>query len=311
LTVPTVAPPRLCAGDRVAVIAPSGPVPHEDFEAGVRKLRQRYRVDYDGGVLARAGYLAGPDERRADELKHWLREPGVKAIVCARGGYGAMRILPLLAQQAADLLAAPRLLVGFSDATVLLHWALSAGMRGLHGPVVTQLARLPASDLQALFHALEDPAPAPPIDRLSVLCPGAAVTGPLVGGNLAVLTRLVATPWQPDLRGAILVLEDVGERPYRLDRMLTHLLLAGALREVAGVVLGDFVRCDEPSTGWPGPPSPAPLEVVAERLACLGVPVLAGLPVGHGERNRPLALGARATLDPAAGTLTPLEGAVS
>jgi muramoyltetrapeptide carboxypeptidase len=308
-----LAPPRLVPGDRVAVVAPAGPVPPEAFAAGIARLRQRYRVDYDEAVLSRTGFLAGSDDRRAAELLRWLGEPDVKALFCARGGYGVLRILPALDRAARALLQRPLPLVGFSDATALLAWAVGAGVRAVHGPVISQLERLGDGDLAALWALLEDPSPAPPWTGLVPLSRGAGdgrAEGPLLGGNLEVLSRLVGTRWQPDWRGAVVLLEEVGERPYRIDRTLTQLELAGRFAGAVGLVIGDLVRCEEPPGAWPGQPSPTALEVVAERLSGLGVPVLAGAPLGHADRNRPLAIGARVAIDGQAGTLTPLEGAV-
>jgi muramoyltetrapeptide carboxypeptidase len=296
------------------VIAPAGPVPPDTFEAGVARLGQRYRVSYDGGVLARDGFLAGDDERRLHELERALGDPGVRAIFCARGGYGITRLLARLDTLAPALVKNPKILVGFSDVTVLLSWvAQRAGLRSVHGPVVSQLGRLPDADLQALWDLIEQPAPPPPIAGLSQLAGNAPVaSGGLIGGNLEVLTRLCGTPWQPDLRGAILLVEEVGERPYRIDRELTHLDAAGVLRGLAGAVIGDLIRCEEPATAWPGQSSPDARAVVAERLAHAGVPLaMAGLPVGHGDRNRALPHGARVTLDAARGELVFLEGAVA
>jgi len=304
-----VAAPRLAPGDRVRVIAPAGPVPRAEFEAGMAVLGQRYEVLYDGAVLSRDGFLAGDDVRRRSELEQALTEEGSKALFCARGGYGILRLLPGLDQAAQALARAPRPIVGFSDVTALLFWAVArAGVRGVHGPVVTQLGKLPSEDVEALWRLLEQPTP-PPLGSLRALVAGAPVSGRLLGGNLEVLTRLLGTPWQPDLRGAVLLIEEIGERPYRIDRLLTHLLLARALDGLAGVVVGDFIGCEEPA-GTLGSPSPSALEVVAERLSPLGVPVVADAPVGHGARNRALPMGARVTLDATAGRLTFLEGAV-
>jgi muramoyltetrapeptide carboxypeptidase len=296
-------PPRIRRGDIVAVPAPAGPVPREPFLAGVSILEARYRVVYDDGVFARTGFLAGDDARRAAELNRYLADPAVGAIYCARGGYGVMRILPAL--DGAALRRAPRLVVGFSDVTALLAWGhATAGVRGVHGPNVTQLAAVPEEDRQALWRLLEDAAPpgvwATGLTRVA----GGVARGPLLGGNLETLSRLVGTGALPALRGAILFFEEVGERPYRIDRILTQLALAGVLDGVAGVVVGDLLRCEEADGSAPGP-----AEVVAERLGRLGVPVCLGLPVGHGARNRALPVGAPAVLDADRGTLELLEGA--
>ncbi len=195
-------------------------MPEERLRAGIRLLEGRYRVRWDAdGVLSREGFLAGDDDRRAAELDRQLRDPDVRAIFVARGGYGAMRILERL--DPALLRADPKWIVGFSDATALLGWALArANVCGMHGPVVTQLGELPAGDADALFATLENPAAAPSLGSLRPI--GAVgdgpIEGPLVGGNLALVAHLAGTPFLPSLDGAVLLLEDVGERPYAVDR---------------------------------------------------------------------------------------------
>jgi muramoyltetrapeptide carboxypeptidase len=287
----------------VAVVAPAGPVPRDRFAAGEQRLAGRYRLRYEERLFARQGFLAGSDEERLRELQRAIDDPQVGAIVCARGGYGLMRLLARL--DAGGLGRAPKPIVGFSDVTVLHAFCARAGVVSIHGPVVTQLAELPDEDAASLFALLESPDPAPPLTGLRAIAPGSA-EGRLVGGNLQMVSRLVGTPWALALDGAVLLLEDVGERPYRIDRALTQLELAGALAGIAGVVLGDFVGCVE-KDGSP----PSVEEVLTERLSRLGVPIVAGAPIGHGARNRPLAHGARVRLDAAAGTLEPLEGAVA
>ncbi|HEX8952565.1 MAG TPA: LD-carboxypeptidase [Polyangia bacterium] len=298
-----IRPPRLRAGSRVAVVAPAGPVPREAFAAGAAILAGRYSLVHDERIFARTGYLAGDDDARAAELAGALADPTVEALFCARGGYGLMRILDRL--DAAAFARAPKLIVGFSDVTALHAWAARAGVASLHAPVVTQLGRVPDEDVAALFALCESPSPPPPLTGLRGLHGGRA-EGPLVGGNLEMITRLVGTQFSLPLDGAVLFLEDVGERPYRIDRQLTQLRLAGALDGLAGVVLGDFIGCVEKDGS--GPDAEA---VLAERLGARGIPVVAGAPIGHVERNRALPHGARARLDAAAGTLELLEGAVA
>lgn len=305
-----VAPPRLRPGDRVAVVAPSGPVPPAELGAALEILAARYRLVYDeAGLLARAGYLAGDDDRRAEELERHLADPDVRAIFMARGGYGLMRVLERL--NPAVLAREPKPIVGFSDGTALLAFALRAGVRPIHGPVAVQLPRLPAAEVAWLFRLLEDPSPAVvpgALYRLGGAAPG-VIEGRLVGGNLELVTRLIGTPWQLDLDGAIFFFEEVGERPYRLDRMLTQLHLAGALDGVRGALCGELVRCEEPPASADG--VPAPLAVVAERLARVGIVGAAGAPFGHGAQNVALPVGARALLDLGRGELILQEGAVA
>jgi muramoyltetrapeptide carboxypeptidase len=298
--------PRLAPGDPVRVIAPSGPVPREAFAAGLEVLRARYDVRHDDGVFAREGYLAGPDERRLAELTAALADPDARAIVMARGGYGLMRLLPFI--DVGALVARPRPIVGFSDGTALLALAARAGVASIHGPVVTQLGNLASADQRALFERLETPGSSLLLDGLEGLIPG-RVRGPLIGGNLEMFSRLIGTPYLPDVAGAILFFEDLGERPYRIDRLLAHLDLAGIFGAASGVLLGDFSGCREPEATRAD--SPTAEEVLVDRLGRLSIPVALGGAFGHGTRNRALPYGTLCELDTAAGTLTALDGAVS
>jgi muramoyltetrapeptide carboxypeptidase len=299
--------PRLRPGSVVRIVAPSGPVPREAFLAGVELLRARYDVRYDeAAIFARQGFLAGPDEQRLAALLAALTEPDSDAILMARGGYGLLRLLPFL--QPPLFTARPRPIVGFSDGSALLAAAAGAGVASIHGPVATQLANLSTDDRNALFERLEAPGPALLLDGLEEIIPG-RVRGPLLGGNLELFSRLVGTPYLPDLSGAILFFEDLGERPYRIDRLITHLDLAGVFGAVSAVVLGDFSSCREPEATRGE--SPTAEEVLLERLGRLPIPVVRGGAFGHGTRNRALAYGALAELDTPAGTLITVEGAVA
>jgi len=284
-------------GDVVRVVAPGSPYDPEALEAGLSVLRDRLglvpRARPDLG--ARAGYLAGDDARRLDEWREAVADREARAIFCARGGYGAMRLLPAL--DPAPLLAAPKLLVGFSDVTALHALLNRAGLATVHGPVVTQLGRAPADAVEHLAALLSGrapragawaaPAPGAGLTGLQTITPGRAA-GPLLGGSLTLLAHLCGTPFLPPLEGAILAIEDVGERPYRLDRYLTQLRLAGALDGLAGVAVGQLSGCD----GGDG----AAAEAVRGLVRALGVPAVEGFPFGHEDRNLALPLGPRATL---------------
>jgi muramoyltetrapeptide carboxypeptidase len=298
--------PRLAPGDPIRVIAPSGPVPREAFAAGLEILRARYDVRHDDGVFAREGFLAGPDERRLAELAAAIAEPDNRAIVMARGGYGLLRLLPFVDLD--PLVKRPRPIVGFSDGTALLALAARAGVASIHGPVVTQLGNLGAADRRALFDLLEQPGPGLVLDGLEGLIPG-RVRGPLLGGNLEMFSRLLGTPYLPDVSGAILFFEDLGERPYRIDRLIAHLDLAGLFGAAAGVVVGDFSGCREPEATRAD--SPTADDVLVDRLGRLPIPVAVGGAFGHGTRNRALPYGTLCELDTMAGTLLAIEGAVS
>jgi len=302
-----IRPPRLVPGDTIAVVAPSGPVFADAFAAGAELVSARYRLRHDPAVLLAAqGFLAGPDEQRLASLHQALCEPETRAVFMARGGHGLLRIASKIDPEV--LRRNPKPIVGFSDGTVLLAAAACAGIGSIHGPVVTQLHRLPADDRSALFALLESPEPRTLLADLETLRPGSA-TGPLLGGNLEVFSRLLGTMLLPDLDGAILFFEEVGERPYRVDRLLCHLELAGVFERVAAVVVGDLVACEEPADSRVA--SPPALDVVRERLGRLAIPVALGARIGHGERNLALPYGVRAELDTRAGTLVALEGVVS
>jgi muramoyltetrapeptide carboxypeptidase len=307
LRVLVIRPPRLAPGDTIRIVAPSGPVPREEFEAGAKLLAARYRLAYDPETLFRAeGFLAGPDELRLEELSAAIADPEARAVVMARGGYGLTRILPLLAP---DLLRGnPKPIVGFSDGTALLAFAAQAGVASVHGPVVAQFARIAEEDRDALFGILERPGPGLLFTGLDAAVPG-RVQGPLLGGNLEVFSRLLGTPFLPDVTGAILFFEDIGERPYRIDRLITHLDLAGVWGAAAAVVLGEFVNCEERKDSPLR--SPTTLQVLEERLSRLAIPVAFGAKLGHGARNIAVPYGTMVELDTRHGTLTAVEGAVS
>jgi muramoyltetrapeptide carboxypeptidase len=282
----------------VAVVAPASAFDRESFDAGLRVLAARYRPVFDEGLFARARYLAGNDARRHDELEAALADDRVRGVFAARGGYGMIRLLPKL--RVGGL--APKPVVGFSDLTAL-HLALqAAGWVSVHGPVLTQLGRQPDEVIGRLFDLLESGAPPAPLRGVPLV--GGVAEGPLIGGNLSLVTRLLGTAHLPPLDGAILLLEDVGERPYRLDRMWTHLALAGVFDRVRGLALGDFTDCEEPDADYAG------RDVLADLARETGLPCLGGLPIGHGAVNRPVPLGTRVRLDADAGELCFLEGAV-
>jgi muramoyltetrapeptide carboxypeptidase len=306
-------PPALRRGDRVAIIAPAGPFDRESFEAGLGPLEQRYRVQLDARLFERWRYLAGDDARRLAELRSALSDPAIKAVFCARGGYGTMRLLPRLAAGleggANAAVAGPfatglKPLIGFSDITGLHLWLQQQGIVSFHGPVVTQLGHQSEPVREALFNLLESSSLRPPLRGTDTYVSG-TTEGPLLGGNLAVFSRLIGTPFLPPLAGAVLLLEDVGERPYRLDRMWTHLALAGVFRQVRGIVLGSFTGCEERDSDYT---SGQVLRSLAEET---GLPCASGFPIGHGETNEAVPLGVRVRLDAGAQRLEFLEPAVA
>lgn len=306
--VPAPLRPRpLRPGARVHVVAPSGPVPQDRLDAGLAVLRNLVpgEISLAPNLTTRVGYFAGDDRARLAALQAALADPTIDAVVCARGGYGLTRLLPLLDPQ--RLAAAPKLLLGFSDVTALLAWSLAqVGLASVHGPVVTQLATIGVDDHERLALLLAGEDPGALSAETGAILHGGVVEGPLFAGNLEVLRSLVGTRAFPDLSGCILALEEVGERPYRIDRMLTQLLTSGVLRGVRGVAVGQLTNCEEPATG--NPESPTAEEVVLERLGVLGVPVATGFPFGHApDRHAALPVGSRVRLDAENAALTMLE----
>jgi muramoyltetrapeptide carboxypeptidase len=289
-----VIPAPLQRGSRVRVIAPSSPFDRTLVLRGMGWLGERYRVEFDWSMFDRSGFLAGSDRRRLDELDRALSDPTLGAIVAARGGYGLTRIAHLADYSA--LLRHPKWIVGFSDITALHVEALSVGIASLHGPNAAGLGRSDAWTRAGFVSALEEPTAPRVFDGLCPLFPGTA-SGVLAGGNLSLLFACQATGRLHLPAGSILVLEDVTEASYRVDRMLSALLASGALDRVAGVVVGDFTDCPE------GPHRVPLLTVLTERFGQLGVPVVKGLRFGHERWNDFVPLGVHAELDANAGRL--------
>lgn len=285
LLVPLIRPPSLRPGDRVVVVAPSSPFPRSELLAGLGWLRDRYDVRIASAAFAREGFLAGSDDRRAGELGAAMESPEVKAIVAARGGYGVTRITERLPWAA--LRAHPKWLVGFSDITALHVGALTAGVCSIHAPNVTGLWRASPADRLAFMRALEVPEGAAPMSGLSPVRAGDA-KGTVVGGNLSLLAAVAAAGPLPIPDGAIWLLEDVTERPYRIDRLLTALV--PHLRRAGAVVFGEFDKCDA------GPDGVTVEDVLRDRASAWSAPTYAGAPFGHGTQNRAFVVGAQAEL---------------
>lgn len=306
-----VRPKALKRGDTLGIVAPAGPVTDRPrWEAAVRRLEgEGFRLKVFPGVLGEPhGYLAATDRQRRADLHAAFEDPGVDGILCAKGGYGSLRLLEGLDF---DRLARnPKPFIGFSDITTL-HLAIQArtGLVTFHGPMlVSSFAGHGGTEenLPGLWDAVCGQGSWPRcVGEGQVLVPGAA-EGWLAGGNLATLVHLVGTPWMPDLSGALLFLEDLDEEPYRLDRYLTQLRLSGALSGVAGIACGDFLDCVPTALDKP---SFTVEEVLLDAFGDLGVPVVTGLPFGHGQALPTFPVGGRARLE--AGTLSCLEPGVS
>jgi muramoyltetrapeptide carboxypeptidase len=314
-----VRPPRLARGSRVALVAPAGPLlDRDDLQRAEALCRALDYVPVLGSHAgARHGYLAGTDDDRLADLNGAIADPAIDAIWCIRGGFGITRILDRVDFEPLD--RRPKIILGYSDITALLLAAMRhVGLVTFHGP--TARAPMPAFSRWHFERVLATAEPAgrlgrlpepagvlvPKDNRILPIRPGLA-EGPLMGGNLSLLQCLVGTPHFPDLEGAILFLEDVGEDLYRVDRMLAHLRAAGVLASLAGVAVGRFTQLQRHmSDGAFGFD-----EVLATYFEPLGIPAAFGFPVGHIDDQWTLPLGIRARLDAGAGELELLEPAVA
>jgi muramoyltetrapeptide carboxypeptidase len=282
-------PAPLRPGDLIGVLSPAAAVDEPSLRSGMRVLEQAgFRVCLGPAALKKSGYLAGTDHERIADLHAMFLDPAVQAIIASRGGYGAGRLLPLV--DPAVIGAHPKIFVGHSDLTFLLNdFVQRGGLVAFHGPMIAGLAQ--RSDAVAALVAMLSG------DRLGwhqasqvVIQPGTA-EGVLVGGSLSVIVAMLGTPYALHTRERLLFLEDVNEKPYRIDRMLTQLRQAGALDGVAGVVFGEMAGCRAAENE-----RVTVRDVVAEAFANAPYPVAYGLPSGHGQGTLTLPLGVRARL---------------
>ncbi len=289
-------PASLNLGDRIALVAPARFCTPDQADAVASWISSNgFTPHIPEGLFARDGQLAGDDAHRAELLNRVLNDTEVKAIICMRGGYGSARLLPLLELPPPD--QAPWL-CGFSDITAL-HAAMNAhGVASLHSPVGTTFAAAPAEVHQAFFATLQGN-PFTLESEVTVLRGGAA-RGHVIGGNLSVLYSLLGTPWFPNVDGAILVLEDLDEMLYHLDRMLNSFKLAGVFDRVSAIVVGGMTEMRDNTTGF-GFSSDNPYgytteEILFHYLGQLEIPVCSGASFGHLDANFPVLLGAEAAL---------------
>ena len=265
-------------GDRIALIAPASPFDRNLFDRGVTELRSLgFEPVFDQTIFERDNYLAGRATNRARAFQTAWRDPSVAGIMAVRGGYGSAHLLPLMSLE--EIRHRPKVVVGSSDITSLLSFlTVQCGVVGFHGPMVSALAKGTVGyDRLTLLNQLIQPRPygALELPQIEVLKPGTA-RGPLFGGTLTQLVASLGTPFrfQPP-EGHVLLLDDVGERPYRIDRMLTQLNQAGVLSRAAGVVCAEFPECDDPANGITA------RSVLASMLSNIDGPVLFGMPTGH------------------------------
>jgi muramoyltetrapeptide carboxypeptidase len=273
-------PQRLHSGDRIAIVAPASSFQRDEFDKGILEIeRLGFEPVFDESVFARhAGYVAGTASVRARAFLEAWRDPSIKALIAVRGGFGSVHLLPLIEKE--DLRRTPKAFVGYSDlTTVLTYLTTRCGIVSFHGPMLDRrLGRgIDGYDRDSFLGALTRAEPLGEVgpSTLETFCKGEAA-GPLMGGTLAQLVASLGTPYafNPPT-GYVLFLEDAGERPFRLDRMLTQLRLAGVLDGASAVVLGEFTSCDEPRG------EPTARGVLAELLKEFNGPVVYGFPSGH------------------------------
>lgn len=272
-------PRALRPGDRVAVVAPASPFKREEFDAGLAEIRALgFDPVYEDSVFARQGYVAGRADVRAAAFRQAWSDPSIAALVAARGGYGSVQILPLLDRDAVG--RQPKAFIGYSDNTSILSWlTLQCGIVSFHGPMIEgRLAKgADGYDRETFTRCLCRPEAAGEIvhPQIEMIAPGEAA-GVLLGGTLTQLTASLGTPYAFDPPpGFVLFVDEVAERPFRIDRMLTQLRLSGILARASAVVFGELPRCDEPDG------RPTARSMVAEVMDGFRGPVLFGLPSGH------------------------------
>ena len=306
MSAPLARPRALKPGDTIGLVAPASAFDRGEFEAGVAAVRARgFQVRYREDIFERLRYLAGPEDRRADEIHQMFRDPEVHAIFGVRGGYGASRVIHLL--DAGLIRQHPKIFVGMSDLTTLLLWLnRHCGLVAFHGPVVARRGGWSAFTWRHLIDTLEGKVSAKPLRPrgLEAVTSGVA-EGLLLGGNLTILSHSIGTPWQPDLRGAILFIEEVNERYFRIDRKIIHLRTAGMLHGVAGVLVGHVHKSGEKKSGE------TLKEILQDVLGDLGVPVLMGFPAGHARNNVTLPMGPRVRIDAGQRAVWMLESGVT
>jgi muramoyltetrapeptide carboxypeptidase len=312
-------PERLCFGDTIGIIAPASapPDPRAVDRAAMALEESGFKPKLAKNVRARHGFLAGDDRERAADAMQMFADKRVKAILSLRGGYGSSRILDRLDYEV--IRRHPKILSGHSDITSL-HFALmkKAGLISIHAPMLDgALAnpKVPEFTRLSFLRTVMKAKPAGSIcagyaEKTVSILHGGVAEGRLIGGNLSLICAALGTPFAPSFKGNILFFEDIGEKPYRLDRMLTQLLNAGILQQVAGVAVGINQKCDDPDAKTAKEYRQTAADVVQERLSRLRVPVVTGLPFGHVDLNATIPVGARAQLDGRRGDLIITEAAV-
>ena len=313
--LPRILPKRLEKGSLIGLVTPGSSVTQEELGACIEKLEgMGFRTTFEESVLSEYGYFAGPDQERADELMGMFNNQEVDGIWCVRGGYGSIRILDLLDYDL--ILENPKVLVGYSDITAILTAIYQkTGLVTFHGPVGTsdfnpfakrslrKVLMDPREEYKYPYKREKESRDNPEYDRYSLH--GGTAEGLLIGGNISVLDSVIGTPFEPDFKGKLAYLEDVGEKTYRIDKMVFHLLSGTNLKEAAGIVMGVFDECNVNEL-----PTLSLKQALDDLLIPLGIPVSYGLSFGHIKRQVTIPTGIRARLDADKNAFSLLEAAV-
>ncbi len=306
-----IKPKALQKGDTIGICGTSGPTDKENIERGIKTLENfGYKVKLSSSCYDKYGYLAGDDRTRANGFNEMFKDKGVDAIMCLRGGYGAPRILDMLDYEIVK--KNPKIFIGYSDITGI-HVVLNkvCELVTFHGPMATTEVSKGMDDFttDSLLKSLtcDDPIGLisnPDGYEIKTLVGGEA-EGEIVGGNLSLIAGCIGTPYEIDTKGKLLVLEDVDEEPYRIDRMLTQLALSGKLKDANGIILGDFNNCDRDDED-----SLSLLQVIKDIIIPFNKPTIYNLQVGHCKSKITLPLGVKAKLNSSAKKLVIVESAL-
>ena len=283
----SIIPGRLLQGDYIGIAAPASPFDHYNLAAGVNILKSLgFRLFISEDIFEKKRYLAGEDEQRASLLNRLFADKKIKAIFCARGGFGSLRILPLI--DYVSIKNNPKIFIGYSDITAILSAITrKTGLVTFHGPMVTELCTADEKTIGSINSVLCHCGKIEITSDKGVVLKHGSAAGKIAGGNLTTLCHLVGTPYEPDFKGHILLLEEKSEALYRIDRMLTHMKLAGCFAGLAGLVIGSFEECGEIGEIY---------SIVKNLFKDLDIPILAGFEIGHGNVNLSVPLGIGATL---------------
>lgn len=283
-----LAPEKLKPGDTIGIAAPASPFDSKQFSRGIDALESMgFNVYIPEGIFSRNGYLAGTDGQRASILNNLFSRKDIKAVLCARGGFGSLKILPLLDYE--NISDNPKIFLGYSDVTSVLS-ALFKKCRliSFHGPMVAELGSASQRTRDAMFSALTSRSDFEISPKKGASLKPGKGSGILVGGNLSTLCHLTGTSYFPDVKGGILFIEERGEATYRIDRMLTHMNMAGCFNGISGLLLGSFTDCG---------PVKGINKIVTGMFEKIDIPILAGFEAGHGKENITIPFGLKAILD--------------